>query len=296
VTLVPDPLMHGSGLFLFRIYRYRCVSIMTSRVRKAIIPAAGYGTRFLPLTKTIPKEIVPVMDKPIIHYIVEEALGSGIEEIVIVTNNTKDLLRSYLIDIPDFKSHLRFINQTGPYGSATPIKNARQFIGDEPFVVLLGDELFLSDVPRPAQLMEAFAQTQSPVLGVIQTDDEGTRRYGIVDPHNSNPEFVFRLFDFFEKPGPENAPSRLASIGAYILTPDIFEAIDRIGPATNGEYQLTDAFRILMEKRPFFGCRLKGDYYDVGTKLGWLEANIAMAMRQPEMRDVLQSHLRTNYH
>ncbi len=265
---------------------------MATKVRKAIIPAAGYGTRFLPLTKTIPKEIVPIMDKPIIHYIVEEALGSGIEEIILVINNTKDLLRSYLIDIPEFKSHLRFINQTGQYGSATPIKNSRQFIGDEPFVVLLGDELFLSDVPRPAQLMKAFEKTQNPVLGVTTTDDEGTERYGIVDPHTSNPESVFRLFDFFEKPGPEKAPSRLASIGSYLLTPDIFEAIERISPAANGEYQLTDAFRILMEKRPFFGCQLKGDYYDVGTKLGWLEANIAMAMRDPEMQKALHDDLR----
>ncbi len=264
---------------------------MPSQIRKAIIPAAGYGTRFLPLTKTIPKEIVPVLDKPIIHYIVEEALGSGIEEIVVVTNNTKDLLRSYLIDVPDFKSNLRFIHQTGPYGSATPIKNARQFMGDEPFVVLLGDELFLSDVPRPAQLMAAFEQAQNPVLGVIRTDDDGTRRYGIVDPHATEPERIFRLFDFFEKPGPEKAPSHLASIGSYLLTPDIFESIERIKPAANGEHQLTDAFRFLMEKRPFFGCRLKGDYYDVGTKLGWLEANIAMAMRDPEMRNALRDNL-----
>lgn len=265
---------------------------MQSQVRKAVIPAAGYGTRFLPLTKTIPKEIVPVLDKPIIHYIVEEALGSGIEEIVIVTNNTKDLLRTYLTDIPDFKSHLRFINQTGPYGSATPIKNAQQFIDDEPFVVLLGDELFLSDVPRPAQLIAAFEKIQDPTLGVIATDDEGTTRYGIVDPRSPEPEAIFRIFDFFEKPGPENAPSRFASIGAYVLTPDIFDAIERIKPAANGENQLTDAFKILMNNRPFFGCRLEGDYFDVGTKLGWLEANIAMAMRDPEMRNALRDDLR----
>ena len=161
MTSIPDPTAHGPGLFLFGNVGIVVFQSWQPKYEKRSFLRQGYGTRFLPLTKTIPKEIVPIMDKPIIHYIVEEALGSGIEEIILVINNTKDLLRSYLIDIPEFKSHLRFINQTGQYGSATPIKNSRQFIGDEPFVVLLGDELFLSDVPRPAQLMKALKNSKS---------------------------------------------------------------------------------------------------------------------------------------
>ncbi|MBI4138938.1 UTP--glucose-1-phosphate uridylyltransferase [Candidatus Uhrbacteria bacterium] len=256
---------------------------MQPHIRKAVIPVAGYGTRFLPLTKTIPKELVPVLDKPIIQYVVEEALASGIEEILLVTNETKRSLQEYLSDIPELKPHLRFMTQIGPYGSATPILNAKSFIGDEPFAVLLGDELFVAEVPRIRQLINAFEKTGDPMLGVIRTDDAGTKRYGIVDPRSPKTDQTFRVFDFSEKPGPERAPSRLASIGAYILTPDIFDAINRIGPAANGEFQLTDAFRLLMADRPFYGCQLDGDYFDVGTKLGWLEANIAMALRSEEL-------------
>lgn len=274
------------------------------KVRKAIIPVAGFGTRFLPATKASPKEMLPIIDKPTIQYVVEEAVASGIEEIILVTSQSKRAVEDHFDDNPVLEAWLKkqgkitllheirsigkmanfvYLRQKGAYGNATPVLNARHLIGDEPFAVLFGDEIVVSKKPRLAQMIEVFEKYGDPVLGTIQVDSEGTKKYGIIDPAAQVEKNVCQVKGLVEKPGPEKAPSRLAAIGTYILTPDIFESITKTKRGHGGEIVLLDAIARLMRHRPVYARAIEGRYFDTGSKIGWLEANISLALDRPDM-------------
>jgi UTP--glucose-1-phosphate uridylyltransferase len=284
-------------------------------IRKVVIPVAGYGTRFLPFTKAMPKEMLPIIDQPVIQFVVEEAIASGVTDVILVTSSTKRPVEDHFDQNIELESWLKkqgkedqleqiqaisklanfiYVRQKGPYGNAIPVLNASHLIGDEPFAVLWGDELFLNpDRTRLKQMFDVYAKYGGPVFGVMATDDEGTKKYGIVDPAEEMEEGVYRLRGVVEKPGPEQAPSRLAAIGSYVLTPDIFTEIQNLSPGKGGEYYLPDAIHALMQKREVYACRVEGEYFDTGSKIGWLRANIAMALKRPDLakdvRDMLQS-------
>lgn len=283
-------------------------------VRKVVIPVAGFGTRFLPATKAMPKEMLPIIDKPVIQYIVEEAVASGITDVILVTSHTKRPVEDHFDESPMLESWLTsqgkqraldeikeisklanfvYVRQKGPYGNATPIMNARHVIGDEPFAVLFGDDVFDSERPRLRQLLDVYEKYGDPVLTAIKTDDEGTKKYGVIDPGANVGERVCQIKGVVEKPGPEKAPSRLASVGGYILTPDIFEEIEQLKPGVGGEYVLLDAISLLMKKRAVYACEIEGEYHDTGTKIGWLKANLAYALKREDLgketRDMLKS-------
>ena len=275
------------------------------RVRKAIIPVAGFGTRFLPATKAMPKEMLPIIDKPVIQYVVEEAVASGIEDIILVTSHAKRSVEDHfdhneelerwlsttgkddlLKDVREIGKLANFVyvRQKGPYGNATPVMNCRHLIGDEPFAVMYGDEMFSGKVPRLRQVIDVFEKYQDPVISVIDVGEEGTKRYGIIDPAAEVEKGVYQLKGLVEKPGPQKARSRLASIGCYVLTPDIFDAIEKLKPGHGGEYILADAIFGLMKKRPIYAKHLEGEWLDTGSKIGWLTANLKLALQRPDLK------------
>ncbi|MBU1033299.1 MAG: UTP--glucose-1-phosphate uridylyltransferase GalU [Patescibacteria group bacterium] len=275
------------------------------KVRKVILPVAGYGTRFLPATKAMPKEMLPIIDKPVIQYVVEEAVASGIEDVILVTSQSKHAVEDHFDDNKELEAWLQstgkdkqleeireigklanfiYVRQKGPYGNATPVLNCRHLIGDEPFAVLFGDELFSGDKPRLKQMIEVYEKYQDPVLGVIEVDDRGTERYGIIDPAAEVEAGIYQLKGMVEKPGPKKAPSHLAAIGAYILTPDIFDSITKTPSGHGGELVLLDAIFGLMKTRPVYAKKLEGEYHDTGNKLGWLKANVNEALRRSDMK------------
>ncbi|MFA5936227.1 MAG: UTP--glucose-1-phosphate uridylyltransferase GalU [Patescibacteria group bacterium] len=277
---------------------------MPQKVRKVIIPVAGYGTRFLPATKAMPKEMLPIIDKPVIQYVVEEAVAAGIEDVILVTSHAKRPVEDHFDDNQELEAWLKktgkdaqlkeiqaigklanfvYVRQKGPYGSTTPVKNAKHLLGDEPFAVLFGDELFTGKVPRLKQMIDVYEKYGDPVLGVIPVNAEATKRYGIIDPAAQVEKGTYQVNGIVEKPGPEKAPSHLAAIGAYILTPDIFQAMEKTKKGHGGEMVLVDAISVLMKTRPVYAKLLEGEYHDTGNKIGWLSANIAMALQRPDM-------------
>lgn len=280
---------------------------MNKPVRKAVIAVAGFGTRFLPATKATPKEMMPIIDKPVIQYVVEEAVESGIKDIILVTSGTKRPLEDHFDDNESLELWLKkqgkldllktikrigklanfiYIRQKGPYGNAIPVLNAEPLIDkDEPFAVFFGDELVRNKVPRLAQMIETYNKYQDPVLAVIPVDAEGTKKYAIIDPQAKVDPHTYQIKGLVEKPGPEKATSRLGAIGAYILTPDIFKEIRAIKPGKGGEYWLVEAIFRLMKKRPIYAREIEGEYFDTGSKIGWLHANLAMALERPDMKD-----------
>lgn len=284
---------------------------MAAPVRKVIIPVAGYGTRFLPATKAQPKEMLPIVDKPILQYIVEEAVASGVEDIILVTSTTKRAVEDHFDRSSELEAWLSkqgkteslneikkiaelanfvFLRQKGPYGNGTPILNARHLIGDEPFAVIWGDEPIFSAVPRLKQLIAVYEKYRGPVVTGYEVDDEGTNRYGIIKSHLLEGN-VYQVDDIVEKPGPQAAPSRLASLGGYILTPDIFDLLARATPGRGGEVWLVDAIAKLRKTRSVYACKIEGTYYDVGSKLGWLQANVALALQHPELKEPFRTFL-----
>lgn len=273
------------------------------KVRKAIIPVAGFGTRFLPQTKALPKEMLPIVDKPILQYVVEEAVASGIEEIIIVTNQNKRPAEDHFDVNAELENwlekqgkekeleevhavtelaHFVYIRQKGPYGNGTPVLNARHLIGDEPFAVLWGDEIFTGKVPRLRQLMRVYARYTDPVLTAYTVDDAGTTRYGMIEGERVEKN-TFQVKAVHEKPGPR-IKSRLASLGGYILTPDIFPILEKTKLGKGGELWLVDALLKLAQRRPVYACAVEGTYYDVGSKLGWLKANVDFALQRKELQ------------
>lgn len=278
------------------------------KVRKAIIPAAGLGTRFLPATKAQPKEMLPIVDKPTIQYIVEEAVASGIEDIIIVTGKGKraiedhfdhafeleqNLLQKGKLELLEkvresSKVEIHFIRQKEPKGLGHAIYCAKKFIGDEPFAVLLGDDIVQSEKPCLRQLMDQHEETGASVIGVQQVAEEETNRYGIIDPL-SNEGRLYKVNSFVEKPAPGMAPSNLAIMGRYILTPEIFSFLEKEEKGAGGEIQLTDAIQKLNEIQRVFAYDFEGKRYDVGEKIGFVKTTIEFALQREDLRqDLIQ--------
>lgn len=283
-----------------------------SKVRKAIIPAAGLGTRFLPATKAMPKEMLPILTKPTIQYIVEEAVASGIEQIIIVSGRSKRAIEDHFDHAPELENILRqkgkldllkevdasttmaeihYIRQKEPKGLGHAIWSARHFIGDEPFAVLLGDDIIVSEEPGLKQLMDQYEELDASVVGVRQVPMEDTHRYGIIDPLNQTGR-RYQVRQFVEKPAQGTAPSNMAIIGRYILTPAIFEYLATQEAGTGGEIQLTDAIERLNGQEDVYGYELEGKRFDVGEKMGYVETTLAFALEDIEIQADVRNLLR----
>lgn len=283
------------------------------KLRKAVIPAAGLGTRFLPATKAQPKEMLPIVDKPTIQYIIEEAASAGVEDIIIVTGRSKrsiedhfdrsielemelekagkeDLL-ALVKSIPEI-ANIHFIRQKQPLGLGHAVLTASHFIGDEPFAVLLGDDVVVSKKPVLQQMVEVFNEYKTSILGVQEVSPDAVSRYGIVDCRNVDND-VYKVRDLIEKPKREDAPSNIAILGRYILTPTIFDYLENQPPGANGEIQLTDSLKRLSKEEAMYAYVFKGHRYDVGTKIGFLQANIEFALRNPETAEDLKKYLQS---
>jgi len=278
-------------------------------IKKAIIPAAGLGTRFLPATKAMPKEMLPIVDKPTIQYIVEEAIESGIEDIIIVTSHAKRAIEDHfdanfeleaslkssgktdlLQKVKQAEVDIHYIRQKEPKGLGHAVWCARKFIGDEPFAVLLGDDIVRAETPCLKQLMNQYDETGSSIVGVQQVPEEETDRYGIVDP-NAQEGRRYQVKEFVEKPKQGTAPSNLAIMGRYILTPEIFTHLDKHEIGAGGEIQLTDAIQALNEKQKVYAYDFEGRRYDVGEKLGFVKTTIELALQNDEMKNELNNYL-----
>ena len=288
---------------------------MQKQIRKAVIPAAGYGTRFLPVTKAIPKEMIPIVDKPVIQYIVEEALQSGIEEILIITGHGKRAIEDHFDTNIDLELQLRqqgkdqllhlvqdissinvhYIRQKHMRGLGDAIRCAESFIDNEPFAVLLGDDVIYNpEKPALKQMMEAFSRLGATMLGCQEVPQELVSRYGIVQGQPTDDDRVVKLIDMIEKPAVDEAPSRLAALGRYILTPDIFEILRRVQPGKGGEIQLTDALRLMADREAVYAYTFSGRSYDTGNKLGFLKATVEYALRREDLGDAFREYLRTS--
>lgn len=285
-----------------------------SAIRKVVIPVAGYGTRFLPATKAMPKEMLPIIDKPVIQYVVEEAVASGITDVILVTGwskrsvedhfdynyelqtwlkkQGKNALREEVKHIADM-ANFTYIRQKGPYGNGTPVLNARHVIGDEPFAVVWGDEFFTSRVPRLKQLTNVYDTYQDVVLTGLEVKTEQLQRFGIVDPVAEVEKGVWQVRGIVEKPEPGKAPSHIAAMGGYILPPEIFDILEKTKPGKGGELWLVDAISRLSKKRPMYVKIVEGIYRDTGTKEAWLRTNIDMALHSKEFGSSLRSYLKS---
>ena len=285
---------------------------MQKRIRKAVIPAAGYGTRFLPVTKAIPKEMIPIVDKPVIQYIVEEALQSGIEEILIITGHGKRAIEDHFDTNIDLELQLRqqgkdqllhlvqdissinihYIRQKHMRGLGDAIRCAESFIDNEPFAVLLGDDVVYNpEQPALKQMIDAFSRLGATMLGCQEVPQELVSRYGIVQGQPTDDDRVVKLIDMVEKPAVDEAPSRLAALGRYILTPDIFEILRRVQPGKGGEIQLTDALRLMADREAVYAYTFSGRSYDTGNKLGFLKATVEYALRRDDLGDAFREYL-----
>ncbi|PEL92931.1 UTP--glucose-1-phosphate uridylyltransferase GalU [Bacillus wiedmannii] len=279
-------------------------------VKKAIIPAAGLGTRFLPATKAMPKEMLPIVDKPTIQYIVEEAIQSGIEDIIIVTGKGKRAIEDHFDHSFELeqsllekgkheilkkvqessKINIHYIRQKEPKGLGHAVWCARKFIGNEPFAVLLGDDIVQAETPCLRQLMDQYEATQSSVIGVQTVPETETHRYGIIDPLVQNGR-SYQVSKFVEKPDKGTAPSNLAIMGRYVLTPEIFTFLENQQTGAGGEIQLTDAIQRLNEIQRVFAYDFEGKRYDVGEKLGFIQTTIEMALQHDELKNELLSYM-----
>ncbi|MBO1686790.1 MULTISPECIES: UTP--glucose-1-phosphate uridylyltransferase GalU [Clostridium] len=287
---------------------------MTKKIRKAIIPAAGLGTRFLPATKAQPKEMLPIVDKPTIQYIIEEAVASGIEEILIITGrnkkciedhfdksvelemelekNNKNELLELVQDISDMVD-IHYIRQKEPRGLGHAIRCAKAFVGNEPFAILLGDDIvYNNQKPCLKQLIECYNEYKTSILGVQTVDKEDVSKYGIVDGILIE-DRVCKVKGLVEKPSVDEAPSNTAILGRYIVTPKIFDILDNTKPGKGNEIQLTDALLELIKEEAMYAYNFEGKRYDVGDKLGFLEATVEYALRKPEIRDDFINYLKS---
>lgn len=280
------------------------------QIRKAIIPAAGLGTRFLPATKAMPKEMLPIVDKPTIQYIVEEAIASGIEDIIIVTGKGKRAIEDHFDNAIELELSLKekkkfdmlekvqasanveihYIRQKEPLGLGHAIWCARKFIGDEPFAVLLGDDIVQNDEPCLKQLMNQYEKISSSVIGVQQVPDEDVHRYGVINPVNTDSPLM-QVTQFVEKPTLEEAPSNYAIIGRYILTPEIFRFLDEKKKGKNDEIQLTDAIEGLNRIQQVFAYAFEGRRYDVGEQLSFIETTIDFALEREDLSDDVRAFI-----
>ncbi len=288
------------------------------RVRKAVFPAAGWGTRFLPATKAQPKEMLPLVDKPIIQYAVEEAVAAGIEQVIIVTSSQKRAIEDHF-DLSYELEHLleekgdiemlrqvraisdlaqvAYVRQKEQLGLGHAVLMAKDLIGHEPFAVILPDDVVIGDRPCIGQLIHAYTQTHSSVVAVMEVPHEGTSRYGViasepsVDPLDHGR--LHKVTRLVEKPAPEDAPSNLAIIGRYVLTPKIFDKLEQTQRGAGGEIQLTDALEALMQEQAVYGYAFEGTRYDAGTTMGWLKTSVEFALARPDIGTEFRDYLRT---
>jgi UTP--glucose-1-phosphate uridylyltransferase len=286
---------------------------MPQRIRKAVFPAAGLGTRFLPATKSMPKEMLPLVDKPLIQYGVEEAVASGIESILIITARGKTIIEDHFDVSFELEQTLKtrgkdallkearrvaqlaninYVRQQEPRGLGHAILQARAFVGNEPFAALLPDDVIDAEIPVIKQMIDVYEKYDAPIIGTMQIAGEAISRFGAIDAEEVS-DGVYKIKDMVEKPPFTEAPSDLAIIGRYILTPDIFEAIERTPPGAGGEIQITDAMRSLLKKRPFYALRFQGTRHDAGDKLGFLIATIEFALKRSNLAPEFKKYLRS---
>ncbi|NVY96754.1 UTP--glucose-1-phosphate uridylyltransferase GalU [Lactobacillus sp. DCY120] len=283
------------------------------RVRKAVIPAAGLGTRFLPITKAMAKEMLPIVDKPTIQFIVEEARASGIEDILIITGKGKRPIEDHFDSAPELEQNLKlkhkdgllqlvqdttnigvnlyFTRQSYPNGLGDAVSLAKSFVGDEPFVVMLGDDLMTDKVPLTQQLINDYKETHASTLAVMQVPKKEVSKYGVIAPEGEAKPGLYRVKNFVEKPAVDKAPSNLAIIGRYLLTPNIFDMLATQKPGAGNEIQLTDAIDRLNKTQRVFAHEFKGKRYDVGNKFGYMQTSIEYGLTHPEVKDELQKYI-----
>jgi len=281
-------------------------------IRKAVIPAAGLGTIFLPVTKSMPKEMLPIIDKPIIQFAVEEAIASGIEDIIIITGRGKRAIEDYFDTSPELESHLvqnkkyellqelkdisslvdiHYIRQKEPKGLGDAVLKAEKHIGDEPFAVLLGDDIIKAEIPCMKQLMNLFEKYNKSIIAVEEVPKEKVSSYGMIKGKEIE-ESIYLIEDIIEKPRVEEAPSSIGTVGRYIFTPEIFDHIRKTPPGKGKEIQLTDAVRMLIEKEEVYAYAFKGGRYDAGDKLGYVKAIIDFALERGDLREEIERYLR----
>ncbi|WCK55637.1 UTP--glucose-1-phosphate uridylyltransferase GalU [Aneurinibacillus sp. Ricciae_BoGa-3] len=285
------------------------------KVKKAVIPAAGLGTRFLPATKALPKEMLPIVDKPAIQYIIEEAIESGIESIIVVTGRNKRAIEDHfdksielenalaqsgkedmlkMVEGISKMADIHYIRQKEPKGLGHAVLCARHFIGEEPFAVLLGDDIMIAEKPALRQMIDMYETFDTEIVGVQPVPLPDVRKYGIVSPQQDvswKGMEAHWVQDLVEKPSPEEAPSQLAVMGRYILSPSIFPILERIKPGKGAEIQLTDALKEACQDHPLLALPLKGKRYDVGDKFGYIQATIELAIARPELRSNILSYM-----
>ena len=285
---------------------------MQTKIRKAVIPAAGVGTRFLPATKAVPKELLPIVDRPTIQYVVEEAVVSGIEQVILITARGKGAVEEHFAVSAELEAILKrqkkedllqmvkeltemveiiAVRQHEPRGLGHAILCAREAVGDEPFAVLLGDDLVDAEPPCLAQMVEVCRQKGGAVIALLRVPATETHLYGIIRGEEVD-ERIYRIEELVEKPAPDQAPSNLAVIGRYLLPPEIFPILEKTPPGKGGEIQLTDALQTLARRMPLYGYEFTGDRYDAGDKFGYLQANIAAALKRPEMAEKLKEFIK----
>ena len=282
-----------------------------TKVRKAVIPAAGLGTRFLPATKSQPKEMVPVIDKPTIQYVVEEAVGAGITDILVITGRGKRAIEDHFdrnfeleyyleqgkkneeleqVQAISEMADIHYIRQRDPLGLGHAVSVARQHVGSEPFAVLLGDDIMVDDSKLLKSMLNCYERYGRSVVAVLEVAREEIKNYGCVSPESMEEDLV-RIRSIVEKPKPEEAPSNLAVIGRYVFTPEIFEALDRITPGAGGELQLTDAISLLLQTQTVFGYSFESGRYDIGKKIDFLRATVELALDRPDLGDEFRAFL-----
>ncbi len=284
---------------------------MQKGITKAVFPAAGMGTRFLPATKASPKEMLPLVDKPLIQYVIEEAVASGIEEVVLVTGRNKRAIEDHFDVAFELEEDLKakgkhkllsevqrisnlvtfcYIRQKKALGLGHAVLTSKRVVGDEPFAVLLGDDIIDSDVPALKQMMAVYERYPSTILAIQKVPKSQTQHYGIIDAKKIE-DGIYLVKDLVEKPSPDQAPSNLAIIGRYILTPEIFRALERTRPGKGGEIQLTDGLRLYMKKQPIYAYEFKGLRHDAGDKLGFLKATVEFGLKNAEFGRAFRKYL-----
>jgi UTP--glucose-1-phosphate uridylyltransferase len=287
--------------------------MLVTEITKAVIPAAGLGTRFLPATKSMPKEMLPLIDRPVIQYVVEEAVASGIDDILIITGRGKRAIEDYFDSSPELEMHLRqhhkeellkqiqdissmvdihYIRQKEPKGLGDAVLRAEKHVGDEAFAVLLGDDIIVNEVPCTRQLIDIFRKYEYSVLAVEPVPDHRISSYGIIKGKPKE-DGLYLLEDIVEKPTPDKAPSNMGAIGRYILNPEIFDCIKHTKAGVGNEVQLTDGIRLLGESQKIYAYAFTGRRYDTGDLAGYVEAIMEFALKNPEIRDSLLDHMKT---
>ena len=283
------------------------------KVKKAVIPVAGLGTRFLPATKTVPKELLPIVDIPSIQYVVQEAVDAGIEEIIFVTGRGKDAIEDHFDEAPELEQILTdrgntemvkalrriaemievvSVRQKRPLGLGHAVLCARDLVGSEPFAVMLADDLVDSEVPCVRQLVDIFNRKEESVIALLQVPLEEVHQYGVIEGKEIEPR-IYEIQRTIEKPVSSEAPSQMAIIGRYVLRPEIFEILQKQPPGRGGEIQLTDGLAQLARRRKMFGCVFAGERYDIGDKFGFVRATVAYALKRPDLKDKVTEYLRS---